>query len=210
MRREFDLSVYLVADPSLCGGRAIIDVVRAALRGGITLLQYRDKVNAPNVLAENARALQVLAREFSVPFLMNDHVDIAAHIGADGVHIGQGDFSAAEARVRLGADAIIGVTAFTEAHIEAIDPAVVDYIGTGPFYETKTDKGKPVLGAARFAELAAMSPVPVVGIGGIEAETAVPVIEAGANGVAMMRAVSEAADVEAAASKFVEAVGVVK
>lgn len=206
MRHSFDLSVYLVADPSLCGGRAIVDVVRAALRGGATLLQYRDKVNGDDLVAENALALQRVAREFGVPFLINDHVEIAVRIGADGVHIGQGDMSAAEARARMGAGAIIGVTAFTEGHVAAIDPAVVDYIGTGPFYETLTDKGKPVLGAARFAELVELSPVPVVGIGGITAGTAGAVIEAGADGVAMMRAVSAADDVEAAARAFVGAV----
>ena len=83
-----------------------------------------------------------------------------------------------------------------------IDPLVVDYVGTGPFYETRTDKGKPVLGAERFAAVAALSPVPVVGIGGITPENARAVLDAGADGVAMMRSISGADDVEAAARKF--------
>ena len=102
----------------------------------------------------------------------------------------------------MGADAIIGQTAFTEAHIAAVDPAIVDYIGTGPFYPTQTDKGKPVLGAEAFAELVALSPVPVVGVGGITPSNAAAVIDAGADGVAMMRSISEADDISAAVQAF--------
>jgi len=87
-----------------------------------------------------------------------------------------------------------------------VDPAVVDYVGTGPFYETKTDKGKPVMGAEAFTQIAALSPVPVVGIGGVTASNCAAVIAAGADGVAMMRAISGAADPQVAARDFVSAV----
>lgn len=137
-----------------------------------------------------------------VPLLINDYVDIAVEVGADGAHIGQGDISPALARKMLGPDAILGLTAFTEAHIAAVDRAVVDYIGTGPVYPTLTDKGKPVLGSARFAELVKLSPVPVVGIGGITVENAAFVLAAGADGIAVMRAIGAADDVKETAHDF--------
>lgn len=204
MSKPFDLSIYFVADPHECGGRDIADVVLAAVRGGVTMVQLRNKSDPKPVIAAQAAMLAELLRPLGVPFLVNDHVEIAHDVEASGAHIGQGDMSPAEARRILGADAILGLTAFSEAHIGAVDPAVVDYIGTGPFFPTKTDKGKPVLGAERFAELIVLSPVPVVGIGGITASNAHEVMAAGANGVAMMRSISMADNPEIAAAKFKE------
>ena len=145
-----------------------------------------------------------MVKPFRVPLLVNDYVDIAFAVGADGVHVGQGDSDVAEARARLGEDAIVGLTAFTEEQITAVDPAVVDYIGTGPVYPTQTDKGKPVLGGDGFSALVQLSPVPVVGIGGITPENASRVLDAGAAGVAMMRSVSAADDIAAAVKAFQE------
>ncbi len=206
MRYSFDLSVYFVADPSVCGERDICDVVKAALEGGVTMVQYRDKTSSPSQVWHNAERLKILLGEYNVPFLLNDHVDVVKEIGADGVHVGQGDMPVDAVRRFLGEDVIIGLTAFSEAHLLAVDPAVVDYVGTGPFYATKTKPDKAVLGAEAFANLVGRSPVPVVGIGGITAENAAEVICAGADGVAMMRAVSEAEDVERAARWFVQVV----
>ncbi|MEM7650872.1 MAG: thiamine phosphate synthase [Pseudomonadota bacterium] len=205
MAKAFDLSIYFVADPSVCahGGRArdIVDVVMNAVRGGVTMVQYRNKHDPmPDILAEAAMLKEWMPE--GVPLLINDHIDVAQAVGADGVHLGQGDASPEEARAKLGEDAIIGQTAFTAEHMAAVDPAIVDYVGTGPFYETKTDKGKPVLGAEKFSEIIKLSPVPVVGIGGITPENAKAVIGAGAHGVAMMRSISEAPDVAAAARAF--------
>ena len=200
-----NLSLYFVADPSVCGGRDIGDVVIAALKGGVTMVQLRNKSgHMPEIYAQ-AGMLSELCRAADGPFLVNDHIEVAQAVDADGVHLGQGDANPEEARRILGDDAIIGQTAYNEEQIEALSP-VVDYIGTGPFYPTKTDKGKPVLGPQEFARLAALSPVPVVGIGGITPENAAPVIESGAAGVAMMRSISEAADPEAAARDLLNSV----
>lgn len=204
MRKKLDLSVYFVADPACCGGRAIEDVVMAAVKGGVSVVQYRNKSGDMREIAAQAALLCEMLSGTNVPFLINDYVDIALAVGADGVHLGQGDARPDEARAILGRNVIIGQTAFTAEHIGAVDPAVVDYIGTGPFYPTQTDKGKPVMGAEKFRALAAFSPVPVVGIGGITPENALDVLEAGAAGVAMMRSISEAQDVEAAARAFRE------
>lgn len=201
MRGTFNPSLYFIADPECCGGRDIVDVVGAAVAAGVKMVQYRNKRDPLNdVIAE-----AVLLKDWmpdGVPLLINDYVQVVHEMGADGVHIGQGDAAPEDARALLGDDAIIGVTAFTPEHMAAIDPAVVDYVGTGPFYPTQTDKGKPVLGAERFTEIAALSPVPVVGIGGIVPENAAAVRQAGASGIAVMRAIGEAEDVQQAVQSF--------
>lgn len=205
-RPAFDLSVYFVLDPSLCAGRDPLDVARAAIRGGVTMIQLRNKVDRLNVIEKQARALLEITRPAGIRLLINDYIDIAFSSRADGVHLGQGDAQPQDARIVLGPDAIIGRTAFTATHMEAINPEQVDYVGSGPFYETQTDKGKPVLGAAKFAALVSIAPVPVVGIGGITPENAAAVIKSGAQGIAMMRGISEAADIEIAARQYTLAV----
>ena len=184
----------------------MVEIVREALKGGASMIQYRYKSGNMPRIAETLRALTDITRFYNVPLIVNDYVEIAKETGADGVHLGQGDMSPAKAREVLGGEAIIGVTAFEPAHFEALDLAVVDYAGTGPVYETKTDKGKPVLGPEGLEALVDLSPVPVVGVGGITPGNAAAVIEAGADGVAMMRAVSEAADPQKAAYDFLNVV----
>lgn len=208
-RGNLDLSVYFVLDPSLCAERDVLDIARAALTGGVTMVQYRDKAFPSAFTLQTVKRLLELCRKFDVPLLVNDYVDIAQEAGVDGVHLGQGDMTPQKARRLLGEQFIIGQTAYTRDQIEAVDPDVVDYIGTGPFYETQTKKGKPVLGqndGAAFRELVALSPVPVVGIGGITPVNAAAVMEAGAGGVAMMRAISQARDPAQAAQDFVRTI----
>lgn len=202
---RFDLSVYFVADPSVCAGRSVIDVVRQAAHGGLTILQLRDKTGDIPAFLARARALQKILKPLQIPLIINDRVDIALAVNADGVHLGQEDFPPEEARELLGPEKIIGVTAFEERHFRNIDPAIVNYAGTGPFFPTLTKPGKPVLGAAGFKKLVALSPVPVVGVGGITPENAEEVIKVGAAGVAMMRAISESPDPEKAARAFAAA-----
>lgn len=200
----FNPSIYFIADPACCGGRLVVDVVMQAAEAGVTMVQYRNKSGDMSRIMAEAAMLSELLKPYDIPFLVNDYVDVAFAAQADGVHLGQGDCSPAEARAKLGAGAIIGQTAFTTVHIAAVDPAVVDYIGTGPVYPTQTDKGKPVIGVDGFAAMAALSPVPVVGIGGITADNAGAVMNVGAAGVAMMRSVSEADDIAAAVRGFKE------
>ncbi len=203
-RNDFDLSVYFVVDPSVCNGRAVEAVVRDAVIGGVTMVQLRNKVDTADIVEAQARAIQTILADSNVAFIINDHVALAAKIGADGVHIGQEDMSAAQARKIIGESAILGVTAYNTAHYAAIDTACVDYLGTGPFFSTLTKPDKAVLGAHGFASLVCTTSLPVVGIGGITPENANDVMAAGANGVAMMRSVSQADDVIGAAKKFAE------
>lgn len=205
-KKNFDLSVYFVADPSLCLSRDIVDIVALAVKGGATMVQLRDKDGMANDIIASAEALLPITRHAGVPLIINDRVDVAIAVDADGVHLGQDDTSIQEARATLGPDKIIGLTAFTVEQVTAAHPTLVDYIGVGPFFETKTDKGKPVLGAKKFAALATISKVPVVGIGGITPDNAADVIKSGAQGVAMMRAISAADDPQQAAQDFIRAI----
>jgi thiamine-phosphate pyrophosphorylase len=204
--RDFDLSVYFVADPHVCAGRDLADIVRAAADGGVTMVQLRNKIDPSAHILRQAQNLLAILKPRGIPLIINDHVEIARLCDADGVHVGQDDVSPEEARKILGADKIIGVTAFTKKHFKNIDPAIVDYAGTGPFYKTLTKPDKRILGMESFRELVRISPVPVIGIGGIGPDNAADVIHAGAAGVAMMRSVSESPDPAAAARAFTESV----
>lgn len=202
MKTPFNLSVYFIADPSLCGDRDLEEVVALAVKGGASMIQLRNKAGDKKEVRAQARALLDVLRPGSVPLLINDYPEIAADIGADGVHIGQGDMPPEQARAIIGPDAILGLTAFTSLHYAGVDPSIVDYLGTGPVYPTKTDKGKPVISPDGLAALVKLSPVPVVGIGGVTPDNAHTVFEAGANGVAMMRAISAAENPKGAAQDF--------
>ena len=203
---HFDLSVYFILDPSVCRFRSVTKVAREAVRGGVTMLQLRNKVDPLDMVDEQARALMGVLEGTGVPLIINDHVELACKVGADGVHVGQGDRDVASAREMMGEDKIVGLTAFNQMHYDAIDVDKVDYVGTGPIYPTMTKPDKPVMGLDGFAELVQVAPVPVIGIGGINAENSSDVIRAGAQGVAMMRAISMADDIEGAAKSIVEAV----
>ena len=205
-RNNFDLSVYFIADSSVCDGRAVEDVVAAALRGGATMVQLRNKDCSRDIVIDEAKRIQGVLADSDVPLIINDYVELAAEIGADGVHIGQDDMSIRDARNIMGDNAILGLTAFTRGHYDKIDADIIDYVGTGPCYSTLTKPDKPVLGVSGLMQLVNNAPVPVVGIGGITPENTADVISAGAKGVAMMRAISDAIDPEAAAREFVKSV----
>lgn len=205
-RPKFDLSVYVIIDPATCNNRQVEDVARQACAGGATMMQLRNKSDDLNVVEQQATAIQRVLDGSDISFILNDHVELAAKINADGVHIGQEDMSAREARAMIGADKILGLTAFAEEHYAAIDKSIVDYVGTGPFYPTLTKPDKAVLGAEKFKDLITKAPLPVVGIGGITPQNAPAVIDAGADGVAMMRAVTAAEDIKQATRDFVHAV----
>ncbi|WP_068785272.1 thiamine phosphate synthase [Paenibacillus phocaensis] len=199
------LRTYLVIGSPNCREDPL-QVLEAALDGGVTLVQFREK--GPGALAgEPLRALavqlQAACRRRGVPFLVNDDVELALAIDADGVHVGQEDETAARVRARIG-DRILGVSAHTAAEAERAVEQGADYLGIGPIYPTasKAD-AKPPQGPAVLRELRALGiAVPLVGIGGITAETAGEVIRAGADGVAVISAITLADEVREAASRL--------
>jgi thiamine-phosphate diphosphorylase len=120
------LRLYLVTDPALCARFGLVDTVRAAVAGGVTMVQLRDKTAATPERIAAARALGQALAGTGIPLVINDDLDAALAAGADGVHLGQDDIPASEARARLGADRILGLSCETEGAVRAADPAVVD------------------------------------------------------------------------------------
>ncbi|AET88874.1 thiamine phosphate synthase [Caballeronia cordobensis] len=205
MRAAFDLSLYLVLDPVQCGGHdAALAVARAALEGGATLVQLRAPEWHKRAWFDLARELAPLARAHGVPFVVNDHVDVALAAGADGVHIGQRDLPAEIARRLLGPDALIGLSVSNLDETAEADAraGIVDYLGAGPVYATptKTDASAPC-GIDGLAAIRAATRLPTVAIGGIQAHNAAEVMRAEPAGLAVVSAICKAPDPrEAAAS----------
>ena len=198
--KDFDLSVYLVLDPGLCAGIGMIETARRAVAGGATMVQLRDKQADTQRLIEIGRALKAALDGTGARLIVNDDVAAAVAIGADGLHIGQGDMSVAEARARIGRQAILGLSVETPELAAAADPALVDYIGAGPVFATPTklDHESPVGFDGLAAQIAASS-IPAVAIGGLKARHVAPTLAAGARGVAVVSAICGQPDPEAAA-----------
>ncbi|HEX2205129.1 MAG TPA: thiamine phosphate synthase [Longimicrobium sp.] len=201
------LSLIVVTDPDCGAGREVADVVRAALRGGAPAVQLRGKEMPARELAALAGALLPETRAAGALLFVNDRVDVALAVGADGAHVGQDDLPVEAARQIAPPGFLLGVSAETAELARAAERGGADYVGTGPVYPTgsKADAGDAV-GLARIAEVAAAVRIPVVGIGGIALSNTAPVVRAGAAGVAVISAVMRADDPEAAARALVRAV----
>ena len=201
---RFDLSVYLVTDPVLTGGRSVLDCVASAIQGGVTIVQLRDPHASSRALVELARALKDLLPA-TIPLIINDRVDVALASGAAGVHLGQDDMDARDARALLGPQAIIGLSVGDEAQWRASQPALdaVDYLGVGPVFGTmtKADSGAAI-GAEGVARVRALTSLPLVAIGGLRAGRIAPSIHAGAQGAAVVSAIMNAPDPAAAAREI--------
>ncbi|HEY8450171.1 MAG TPA: thiamine phosphate synthase [Bacillota bacterium] len=199
---HLDLRVYAIT-PDRGGVAELVQAARAALAGGVTCLQLRSKHLSARQQLELGLELRRLTRQHGVTFLVNDRPDLALAVGADGVHIGQDDLPLPTVRRLLGAGAVIGVSAETVDEALAAERAGADYLGVGPVYATasKEDAGAPY-GPAVIARLAGATRLPIVGIGGITADNAQPVVAAGAQGVAVIAAIFGAPDPGAAAARL--------
>lgn len=209
MRPKPDLRLYAILDPGLLpAGRDPVEAALAAVRGGATMVQLRDKRYEARPVVDLARSLVEALRPTGVPLLVDDRVDVAMAAGAAGVHLGKDDMAPEDARRLLGPDAVIGVTVHHPHEADAIDPAVADYAGIGPVYPTRSkDPGDPPLGPGGLRRLvghlrARLPGFPVVAIAGIGPDNAAPVIAAGADGVAVISALFAAEDVEGAARRL--------
>ena len=197
------LRLCLVTDRDLSLGRSLLDVVGAAVQGGVTMVQLREKTAPTRAFLDEARALKALLAPLGVPLIINDRADIALAVGADGVHVGQTDMPVEMLRGLLGPRAIIGLSITNHAQINSPDAALPDYLGLGPLYlqQTKLNAASP-LGVEGFRALRAATAKPVVAIGGLKADNSPPVLAAGADGLAVVSAIVGAADVRAAAAGF--------
>lgn len=208
MNRPLDLSVYVVLDRDFTAGRPLAAVAEAAIRGGATVLQLRDKSSDIRRFYADAMALQSLARAAGVPLIVNDRVDIALAVDADGVHVGEDDLPVEATRRLVGAGKFVGASAGSVEAARAAIAAGADHLGVGPVYEaraTKADAGPPT-GLTLISNIATFSPIPLVGIGGINAQNAGAVIRGGAAGVAVISAIGLAPDIEAAARALADSV----
>jgi thiamine-phosphate pyrophosphorylase len=205
MRNPVDLRLNAIVDPERAGGRDLADLARLCAEGGATLVQLRDKVNETRAMVAQARAIKQALGPLGVPFVVNDRVDVALAAKADGVHLGPDDMTIEDARAILGQDAIIGTSIKSVEAAESAPVELVDYVGSGGVYATlsKQQKSAPIgpQGLAHIIiALRARAPkLPVAGIAGIDANNAFAVIEAGADGIAVISALSLAPDPAAAA-----------
>jgi thiamine-phosphate pyrophosphorylase len=210
-----DLRLNAIVDPERAGGYQLADLAARCVRGGATLVQLRDKCSETRMLIEEARAIKQALAPFAVPFVVNDRVDVAMAAGADGVHLGQDDMAVEDARRLLGSNAIIGLSIKSVEEAEAARLDLVDYVGSGGVYATssKQQKSAPIgpTGLARIiAVLRRRAPaLPVCGIAGIDAGNAAEVIAAGADGVAVISALSLVPSPETAAHRLREIVDAV-
>ncbi|AWB27286.1 thiamine phosphate synthase [Halococcoides cellulosivorans] len=206
----FDPGVYLVTQRTASAGRPTDAVVVDALDGGLGAVQLREKGRSARERYHLGRRLRALTDEYAVPLLVNDRVDLALAIDADGVHLGASDLPLPAARDLLGADAILGRSVSTVADAREAAAKGADYLGVGAVYPTTSkddvDPDEQGIGTDRVAAIDDAVDVPIVAIGGITAERAPEVLAAGADTVAVVSAITAAEDPERATRRLADAV----
>ena len=194
-----NLHLYLVLDAA-CGER-LLAVAEAALQGGVSVLQLRGHKTAwsKRVWYDTALAVKARCTAHQVPFIINDQVDIALAVGADGVHIGQSDLPAAVVRRLIGNERILGLSTHSVAQVQAVDSGIVDYIGMGPVFPTRSKAdADPAIGLDGLAAMVAAKRLPGVAIGGINTDNVAAVRAVNPDGIAVIGAICGAADALAA------------
>jgi thiamine-phosphate pyrophosphorylase len=199
------LRLYLVTDQASLRGRTLADVLLAALQGGVSCVQLREKALATRDFVALARAVKDLLAPFAVPLVINDRLDVALACGAHGVHLGQSDMPVALARQLLPPEVFIGLSVESLGDVSRAAGQPVDYLGISPVYATptKTDTAAP-WGLAGVSQVRAMTGLPLVAIGGIHQGNAAQVLQAGADGLAVVSAICSAPDPGLAAQSFTE------
>jgi thiamine-phosphate pyrophosphorylase len=206
--RTVDWSLCVIIDRTAADeDGSLVDLARAAVEGGATVLQLRDKCGPTRDTVELGREILALTQTAGIPLVVNDRADIALAIDADGVHVGQGDLPARLARTVIGSGRVLGVSAGSIREARQAEADGADYLGVGDVFGTpsKTDAGLPI-GSAALAAIARAVSIPVIAIGGVSLQNAAAAIEAGAAGVAVISAVASAADPAQAAATLLERV----
>ena len=195
--------LYVILDPTVRPGRPLTEVLDAAAAGGARIFQYRNKTASMKDAYDEAMSLRTRAKKLGVLFLVNDRCDLALAIDADGVHLGQSDLPYLSARRLLGPEKRIGVSTHTAGQVRDADRLSPDYIGFGPnFAPVSNTDHEPVGGIEGLRNIRALTSLPVFAIGGIQAQHVRPLMDAGANGIAVVSAVVGASDVTAEAARF--------
>ncbi|HSR94038.1 MAG TPA: thiamine phosphate synthase [Solirubrobacterales bacterium] len=184
------------------GGRDLEALLHAALGGGVDIVQLREKELGREEIERSAQTFRRLCDTYSALFIVNDDPWLARSCDADGVHVGQDDIAAAEAREALGPEAIVGLSTHSEEQLAASAEQPVDYVSVGPVWETPTKEGRPGVGLGQVERAATAAPHPFFAIGGVDPENAGDVVAAGAQRLGVVRAIRDAEDPAAAAAKL--------
>jgi thiamine-phosphate diphosphorylase len=199
--------LYVIIDPQVTGGRDPLNIAQAAVHGGARILQLRDKLRDKGQILPLATALNQLCRDHGATLIINDHVDLAAAIGSHGVHVGQTDLPVAQARKVLAPHQVLGRSNREIDLLVQSQEMGADHVAFGAIYQTTTKPGgRPPQGVQRLREARQAAKVPLVAIGGINAENVGPVVQAGADAICVTAAVGSAPDPEAAARRLVQAI----
>jgi len=196
------LRLYAVTDRSWLGDDTLFQAVEKALQGGVTMIQLREKDMEYEAFKEEALQIKDLCKKYQVPFLINDNVELAREIDADGVHVGQSDLEAGRVRELLGPDKIVGVTAKTVEQAQAAQAAGADYLGSGAVFGTSTKKDAKFMELSLLKEITASVEIPVVAIGGITADNAMKLSDTGVAGIAVVSGIFAAEDITATSRKL--------
>ena len=201
---KHDLLLYAVTDRHWLDGRRLIDVVRESLDGGVTMVQLREKTLEEGKFLEEAKELQTLCRERGVPFLVNDNVEIAREMNADGVHVGQSDMEAGDVRAKLGPDKIIGVSAQTVEQAILAEQRGADYLGVGAVFHTGSKADAEDVSHETLTAICNAVKIPVIAIGGITRDNVTELSGSGICGIAVISAIFAQKDIVSATKDLKE------
>lgn len=197
--RKEDLLLYAVTDRSWLNGETLYAQVEKALKGGVTFVQLREKALDEQAFLEEAKEIQKLCAQYHVPFVINDNVEIAAQIGADGVHVGQSDMEAGDVREKLGPDRIIGVSAQTVEQAVRAQERGADYLGVGAVFPTGSKADAVEVSHETVRAIMEAVDIPVIAIGGITKDNVSELSGTGICGIAVISAIFAQEDIEGAA-----------
>ena len=197
-----DLLLYAVTDRYWLGERTLHDVVKESLDGGVTFVQLREKHLDQAHFLEEAKDLKMLCKAYNVPFVINDNVDIALEMDADGVHVGQSDMEAGDVRAKLGPDKIIGVSAQTVEQAKLAEAHGADYLGVGAVFATGSKDDAVEVGPQTLRDICQAVSIPVIAIGGISKENVSQLTGSGICGIAVISAIFAQKDVKAASKEL--------
>lgn len=195
--------LYPILDPHAFPDTNLVEVVRTLAHAGVRIVQYRDKSASMRDALDLLHPLRLVTADLGVLLIINDRCDLAEAIGADGLHLGQDDLPLHEARTRLGADAIIGLSTHNLTQVQAASQQGADYIGFGPIFQTPTKRDhEPPVGIEGLRHIRPHTTMPVFAIGGITQQSVSALYQAGADGIAVASALSQGSDLQATLKSF--------
>jgi thiamine-phosphate pyrophosphorylase len=207
MKHPLDLSLMLVTDRPLCLGRDLLDLVDQAVQGGVTAVQLREKHLATREFVQLGREMKKKLQPRNIPLFINDRLDVAQSVGADGIHVGQEDMHASDVRSLIGTTMAVGLSVNSARDVIEANSLDVDYLGAGPVFPTATkDDAKEALGIEGLQDLVSLSRHPVVAIGSVQAANVARVIKTGVSGVAVVSAICAADSAGRSAAELIQAI----